>query len=143
MSFSVAVEAIGSNLSGSSELGMGAVRGGTFCVRVTTCAEDFLWRRVVRDGLYILMTIDAGKLHGAVDRVLKFFAVDEEGDRLAVDVFGKRRVAMTSEAVFVFQFVLGTNGEGRAQQKEKERTEQDSAGSFHGYEETLIAIGSR
>jgi hypothetical protein len=63
--------------------------------------------------------------------VLKFLTVDEEGDRLAVDVFGQRAVAMAGEAVFVFEFVLGTSGEGRAQQKESERTEQDSAGNFH------------
>jgi hypothetical protein len=38
--------------------------------------------------------------------------------------------------------VLGTNGEGRAQQKERKRTEQDPAGNFHAYEETPDAFGS-
>jgi hypothetical protein len=137
MGFAVAVEAIGGNFSGCTEFGMGAVGGGVLCVLVTTCAEDFLRRCVVRERLYVLMAIDASKLHRSVDRVLKLLAIDEEGNLLAVHVFGKRRVAMASEAVFVFQFVLGTNGEGRAQQKESERTEQDSAGNFHGYEETL------
>jgi hypothetical protein len=36
--------------------------------------------------------------------------------------------------------VLGASGEGRAQQKDRKRTEQDSAGNFHGYEETLLVI---
>jgi hypothetical protein len=35
--------------------------------------------------------------------------------------------------------VLGASGEGRAQQKECERTEQDSAGNFHAIEETPAA----
>lgn len=39
---------------------------------------------------------------------------------------------MTGETVFVSKFVLGTSGEGRAQQKEYERTEHNSAGNFHG-----------
>ena len=111
--------------------------GSGLCISVTTGAKDFLRRRVVGEALYVFVAIDAGQLHRSVDRVLKLFAIDKEGDLLAVDFFVKRRVAMTGEAVFVFQFVLGTNGEGRAQQKESERTEQDSAGNFHGYEETL------
>lgn len=47
---------------------------------------------------------------------------------------------MAGETVFIFQLVLGASGEGRAQQKECERTEQDSAGNFHGDQETLLMI---
>ena len=43
---------------------------------------------------------------------------------------------MAGEAIFVFQLVLGANGEERAEQKEDKRTEQYSAGNFHAYEET-------
>ena len=50
---------------------------------------------------------------------------------------------MAAEAVFIFQFVLGASGEGRAQQKENARREQDSAGNFHAYEETLVVIWMR
>ena len=60
-----------------------------------------------------------------------FFCIDEEDDRLAVHVGGEGRVTVAGEAVFVLQLVLGASGEGRAQQKECERTEQDSAGNFH------------
>ena len=76
----------------------------------------------------------------AVDGMLELFRVDEERDGLAVHVFGESGVTMTSEAVFIFQLVLGASGEGRAQQKECERTEQDSAGNFHGDQETLLKI---
>ena len=136
MGFAVAVLAIGADLAGMRDLRMQALRVGISRIGMATHAEDFLRRCLVREALHVFVAIDASQLHRAVDRVLKLFAIDEEGNLLAVDVFGKRRVAMAGEAVFVFQFVLGTNGEGRAQQKESERTEQDSAGNFHGYEET-------
>jgi hypothetical protein len=47
---------------------------------------------------------------------------------------------MAGEAIFIFQLVLGASGDNRAQQKECERTEQDSAGNFHVIEETLVAL---
>ena len=71
---------------------------------------------------------------------LSFFASTKRDDRLAVDIGGEGGVTVAGEAVFVFQLVLGASGEGRAQQKECERTEQDSAGSFHAIEETLWQI---
>ena len=74
--------------------------------------------------------------------MLEFFAIHEQRNRLSVDVFGQRCVAVAREAVFVFQLMLGTNGEGRAQQKDRERTEQDPAGTFHEYEETLDEVSS-
>jgi len=43
---------------------------------------------------------------------------------------------MTGEAIFVLQLVLGANGEGRAQQKEYEHSEQNSAGNFHDLQQT-------
>jgi len=86
--------------------------------------------------LHILVAVDAGELHGAVDRMLEFLAIHKQRDWFAVDVLGQRCIAVASEAIFVFQLMLGASGEGRAQQKEQTRTEQDPAGNFHAYEET-------
>jgi hypothetical protein len=36
--------------------------------------------------------------------------------------------------------VLGASGEDRAEQRDREGTEQDPAGRFHAYEETPDAI---
>jgi hypothetical protein len=77
-----------------------------------------------------------------VDRVLKLLAIDKQGHLFSIDVLRQRGVTVAGEAVFVFELMLGANGERRAQQKERERTEQDSAGNFHGYEETLDALRS-
>jgi hypothetical protein len=63
--------------------------------------------------------------------VLEFLPVDKQRDLLAIQFFGQSVVGVASEAVFVFRLVLGANGESRAQQKDRERTEQDSAGNFH------------
>ena len=70
----------------------------------------------------------------------ELFYVDEQRNRLAIDVGRERRITVAGEAVFIFQLVLGASGDGRAQQKECERTEQDSAGNFHAIEETLSAM---
>ena len=64
--------------------------------------------------------------------LVQLLGVDEERNGLTVHVGGEGGVTMAGEAVFIFQLVLGASGEGRAQQKECERTEQDSAGNFHG-----------
>ena len=77
------------------------------------------------------MAVHAGKLHGSVDGVFELFRVDEERHRLAVHIGSEGGVAVATEAIFVFQLVLGASGESRAQQKERKRTEQDSAGNFH------------
>ena len=99
-------------------------------------AYDFLRSCFVRKALHVLVAIDAGELHRSVDGVLKLLAIYKERYLLAIDVFGQGCVAMASEAVFIFQLVLGANGESRAQQKENEGTKQNSAGYFHAYEET-------
>jgi len=96
----------------------------------------------VRQALHVFVAIDTRKLHRAVDRMLKLFAINEQGDRFAVDVFCERRIAVASEAVFIFELVLGASGESRAQQKGRERTEQDPAGNFHAYEETPYELES-
>lgn len=94
----------------------------------------------MRQTFHILVTVDAGEFHGAMDGVLELSGVDEERDGLPVYVGGKRCVTMAGEAVFILKRVLGTSGEGRAQQKDCERTEQYSAGNFHAYEETPVQI---
>ena len=101
--------------------------------------KDLLGCGLVRETLDVLVAIDACK-HGAVDGVFELLRVNIERDGLAIDFGSERRIAVAGEAVLVFQFVLGANGEGRAQQKERERTEQDSAGDFHAIEETPVAI---
>ena len=63
--------------------------------------------------------------------MLQLLRVDEERNGLAVDVSGEGGVTVAGEAVFIFQLVLGASGDCRAQQKERKRTEQDSAGNFH------------
>jgi hypothetical protein len=103
-------------------------------------AKDLLGWCLVREALHVLMAIHASKLHGGVDGMLQLLRVNEERHRLAVHVDGKGGVAVAGEAVFIFQFVLGASGESRAQQKECERTEQDSAGDFHAIEETLLTL---
>ena len=98
----------------------------------------------MREALHVLVAVHACKLHRAVDGVLELLAIHKQRNLLAIHVFGQGVVAVASEAIFVFQLVLGASGEGRAQQKEHERTEQDPAGNFHDYEETpvcdLIAV---
>ena len=127
----VAVLAIGGDLAGGDDLRMRAVRVGILRIGMAVGAENLLGRRLVRQALHVLMAVHAGKLHGGVDGVLQLLRVDEERDGLAVDVGGEGGVTVAGEAIFVFQLVLGASGEGRAQQKERERTEQDSAGNFH------------
>lgn len=132
VSATMAVLAICGDLSAGDDFGMGAVGVGILSVRVAVDAEDLLRRRFVGEALHVFVAVHAGELHGGVYGVLEFFGIDKERDGLAVHVGGQRRIAVAGEAVFVFQFVLGAGGEGRAQQKERERTEQDSAGNFHG-----------
>ena len=63
--------------------------------------------------------------------MLELLPIDEQRDLFAIYIFGQSVVAVASEAVFVFRLMLGANGESRAQQKDRERTEKDSAGNFH------------
>ena len=97
----------------------------------------------MRETLHVFVAVNAGKLHRAVDGVLEFLAINKQRDLFAVQVLAQRVVAVASEAIFVSELMLGTNGEDRAEQKEHQRTEQDPAGSFHGYEETPDATESR
>ena len=129
---SMAVLTICRGLAGSGDLCMRTVRVGVLRVSMAIGAQHFLRRRLVRKALHILVAVHAGQLHGAVNRVLHLFCIDEERHRLSVHVGGEGRVTVAGEAIFIFQLVLGASGEGRAQQKEYERTEQDSAGNFHG-----------
>jgi hypothetical protein len=113
---------------------------GGFRIGVAVGAQNFLRRRVVREALHVFVAVNARKLHGGVDGMLQLFRVDEERDGLAIHFSGEGGVTVAGEAIFIFQLVLGASGEGRAQQKDRKRTEQDSAGNFHGYEETLLVI---
>lgn len=131
VSIAMAVLAIGGDFSSGDDLRMRAVRVRIFCASVTARAKHFLRRSLVPQALHIVVAVNAGKLHRAVDRMLQFLPIDKQRDLLAIHVFGQRVVTVTGEAVLVFQLVLGTSGEGRAQQKDHERTEQYSAGNFH------------
>ena len=121
---------------------MGAVRKGSLRAGMAVGAKNFLRRRFVREALYVLVAIHAREFHGGVDGVFQLLRVDEERDRLAVYVLGQGGVTVAGEAIFIFELVLGASGEGRAQQKDRERTEQDPAGTFHEYEETLDEVSS-
>ena len=74
---------------------------------------------------------------------LSFFASTKRDDRLAIDVGGECGVTVAGEAIFVFQFMLGASGEGRAQQKERERTEHNSAGDFHAMRRRFCELARR
>ena len=137
---SVAVLAISGDLAARDDLRMHAVRVGILRIGMAIRAENFLRRRFVRETLHVLMAIHASKLHGGVDGMLQLLRVDEERNGSAVNVGGQGGITVAAEAVIIFQLVLGASGEGRAQQKECERTEQDSAGNFHGDQETLLTI---
>jgi hypothetical protein len=67
---------------------------------------------------------------------MEFSPVDKEGDRFAIHVRCEAGFTVASKAIFVFQLVLGASGEGRAQQIDRQCTEQDPAGYFHAIEET-------
>lgn len=129
------IQAAGRGLAGD-DLRVRAVLARVLGIGVAVGAQDFLRRIFVSEALHVLMAIHAGEFHGAMDGLLQLLAIHVERDRLAVHVGGQRCVGMAGETVFISQFVLGASGEGRAQQKESERTEQYSAGNFHVYEET-------
>ena len=143
MGTAMAVLAIGSDLSAGDELCMGAVREGILCAGMAFGAKNFLRRRFVREALYVLVAVHAREFHGGVDGMFQFLRVDEERDRLAVYVLGQGGVTVAGEAIFIFELVLGASGEGRAQQKQCERTEQDPAGNFHAIKETLSTLRVR
>lgn len=134
----VAVLTIGGDPAARDDLCVCAMSESVLRVGMAIGAQNFLGRCFVRQTLYVLVAVHARELHGSVNGMLELFRIDEERDGLAVHVCGESGVTMTGEAVFIFQLVLGASGEDRAQQKECERTEQDSAGNFHGDQETLL-----
>ena len=85
---SVAVQAVGEDLARGVDFGMTAKCMGIACFGMATDTEDLLRRRLVRKALDVLMAIDAGQLHGSMDRVLKLLAIHEKRDLLTADVFG-------------------------------------------------------
>ena len=127
----MAVLAIGGDFAGGDDLRMRAVRRGVLCVGVAVGAHDLLRWRIMRKALHVLVAVHASELHGSMDGALEFLSVDVERNGFAVDLGGQTRIAVAGETIVIFQLVLGANGEGRAQQKERERTEQYSAGNFH------------
>lgn len=142
VSVSVTVQAVRTRKPYPCDLCMHAVRVRIGCIGVARGAKNFLRRRFVREALHVLVAIDASQFHRAVDGVLKLLSIYEQRDWLSIHIFAQRCVTVTGEAVLIFQLVLGANGEGRAQQIESQRTEQDSAGNFHAYEETPAAFES-
>ena len=140
MGISVAIQARCARRSCLTQLRMKTV---SVCVRrfdVAAFTRDLLGSCFVHKAFHVLVTVDARQFHRPVYGVLKLLAIYKERDRLPIDIFGQRRIAMTGEAILIFQLVLGANGEGRAQQKENRRTEQNPAGNFHAYEETPAAV---
>jgi len=127
----MAVLAIGGDAAGGRYPGMHAVRVCILRIGMAAPTKHFLWRCVVRKGLDVLVAVHACKLHRAVNGMLELLPIHKQRDLLAIYVFGQGVVAVASEAVFVFRLMLGAIGESRAQQKDRERTEQDSAGNFH------------
>jgi len=132
------VLAIRGNSAAGDDLGMCAVRVGGLRVGMAIGAEDLLGRRLVGETFDVLVAVHASEFHGAVDGVLQLLAVHIERNGLAVHIGAQGCVTVAGEAVFIFQLVLGARGESRAQQKERQRTEQYSAGNFHAYEKTPV-----
>ena len=140
MGISVAVQARCARRSCVIHLRMKAM---SICVcrfDVAGFTSDLLGSCFVYKALHVIVAVHAPQFHRAVYGVLKLLAIYEERDQLPIDIFGQRRIAVTGEAILIFQLVLGANGEGRAQQKENRRTEQNPAGNFHAYEETPDAV---
>ena len=142
MGIAVTILAICRCFAGGNSPGVGTVRVSILRARMAFGAEDLLGRRIVGKAFNVFVAIHARQLHRAVNGVLQVLGIDEERNGLTVHIRTQACVAMAGETVFVFQFVLGASGESRAQQKERTRTEQYSAGNFHAYEETLLWIQS-
>lgn len=85
---SVAVLAIGGNFTSRGDLRMRTMRVCVLRVGVAIDTEDLLGRSFMRKALYVLVAINAAKLHGAVDRVLELLRIYIERDWLAVHVGG-------------------------------------------------------
>ena len=53
-----------------------------------------------------------------MNRMLELALIHEQADRLAVHIFGECVVAVTGEAILVFQFVLGLDRATKERQTE-------------------------
>jgi len=140
MRAAMAILAIRRDLAAGDNLRVCAVRVSSLCIGMAVSAENLLRWRIVRQALHVFVAVHTGEFHRAVDGVLELLAVNEKRDGLAVHIGGEGRVTVAGETIFVFQLVLGASVEGRAQQKERKRTEHYSAGYFHVYEETPLRI---
>jgi hypothetical protein len=63
----------------------------------------------MNQALYIRVTIHAAE-HRGMNGMLKLGLIDIQADLLAALVLGQSRVGVASEAVFVFELVLGACG---------------------------------
>ena len=86
-----------------------AVRVCVLRIRVTLHTRDLLRRSLMNQALYIRVTIHAGE-HRGMNGMLKLGLIDIQADLLAALVLGQSRVGVASEAVFVFELVLGACG---------------------------------
>jgi hypothetical protein len=73
---------------------------------VASGAGDFLRWCIVGKALDIGVAVDAAE-EPAMERVLQLVFVDVKAHLLAVFVGGQRRVAMTSQAIAVFELLCG------------------------------------
>ncbi len=73
---------------------------------VASGAGDFLGRCVVGQAFDIRVAVDAAE-QPAMERVLQLVFVDVEADLLAVFISGQRGVAVTGQAIAVFQLLRG------------------------------------
>lgn len=135
MRVAVAILARRRSCAGLSEPGMRALRVVSLRVRVAVRAGDFFRRGLVDEALHVLVAIHAAK-HGAVDGALQLLSVNEEAHLVAICFGGQRLIGMAGETVFVFRLMFGACCEDPAKQNNQNR-QQDSAGTFHAYEETL------
>src|SRR5215469_603791 len=131
MHVAVTIAAGGGGVAGSGQLCVRAVAVGRSGIGVTLRAGDLLRRRFVREALDVGVTVDAGK-HGAVDGVLHLCRIDEKTARLAVHVLTERGVAVTREAVFVLELVLGRERSGYKRKAEDESSKQKKFTRVHG-----------
>lgn len=133
----VAVGTIGCGRTCCCRFCMGAVRIGGLCVGMASVAGEFLRRSLMRERLHVGVAIDAAE-HGAMNGVLEFGAVDEKAVRLAVHCLRQGRVAVTGEAVFVFQLVFRQEGRCRERQEQNNTACEKPAYRVHTFTMVLM-----
>ena len=116
---------------------MGAVRISGLCVGMASVAGEFLRRSLMRERFHVGVAIDAAE-HGAMNGVLEFSAVDEKAVWLAVHCLRQRGIAVTGEAVFVFELVFRQEGGGPERQEQNNTTCKEPACRVHTFTMVLM-----